>query len=197
MLIPDCNTEPEIAVNISESPPFKDYFPVGQGEPSLCFGCYNTLARVLKGTPDNTTRWWIVTNTGVKTGSTIVLKTKGGVLKFEMAAPGCSRFSSFTPLAADDVRTIKGAWIKILREPGTGCGIGLEYSTDGKNWTTVNPVNPPTIPDANGVERPVVDCGETMGRTGCSQECIVTAAASPGWTWVKLGSTWYKVYVPD
>jgi hypothetical protein len=108
-------------------------------------------------------------------------------------APLCiSVLGPYTPSATSDVRTIKGVQIKILRDPETGCGYALQYSTDGgQNWTTVNPGNPPTI---GGTA--VVDCGGTTAKSGCSQECIVTAAASPGWTYVNLGGKWYKVWIP-
>jgi len=92
MLIPDCCTEPSIEVNLGhpENNLFKNYFTVAQGEPTVNFGQYNEGARVAKGTPDRAIEWHLITNTRVKTESTIILKVKRvGVLTFEMAVPGC------------------------------------------------------------------------------------------------------------
>ena len=89
MLIPDCCTDPKIEVNTSTG--FTKYFAVEEGEPTLKFGMYNAQARVLKGTAANNTEWSFITNTNVKTTSTILLKVhKIGALTFEMAVPGCN-----------------------------------------------------------------------------------------------------------
>jgi hypothetical protein len=91
MLIPDCCVGPKITVDKSQSTGFNDYFPVAEGEPTLCFGCYNEQTRVAEGTPDNSTQWRLIASTDQSTESTILLKArKVGVLTYEMAVPGCA-----------------------------------------------------------------------------------------------------------
>jgi hypothetical protein len=193
MLVSDCCTGSKIDVDLVQSSLFKDYFPVAQGEPTLCFGCYNEQTRVAKGTPDKQIDWHLITNTNVKTSSTIILKVKKiGVLTFEMAVPGCSG-GAYTPAAIEDETMIKNVRIKILRAPGTGCGIELyKWGPSDSDWDKVDPEDLP--PSLDGTH--IVDCGGTRGKSGCLQECIFTAAASPGWTYINLGGTWYKVYIP-
>ena len=198
MLIPDCCTDPEITVYIDQGTLFNDYFDVAEGEPTVRFGMYNEQARVAKGTADKQIDWHLITNTNVKTSSTILLSVKKlGALTFEMAVPGCSGFGEYTPTATEEVRTIKSTKFKILRAPGTGCGIGLQI-WNGTIFVDVDPADPPTVPDPEnpGQYVSVADCGGTKGKSGCLQECIFTAAASPGWTYINLGGTWYKVYIP-
>jgi hypothetical protein len=191
MLIPDCcNGEIKVDVTSPESRGFKWVYDVGLGESTNRFGAYNQQAFVVKGTPDSSIDWFLITNTPVKTSSTILLSVKSlGPLTYEMAVPGCG--GTYTAVATEEEMTIKSVRIRILRAPGTGCGTGLQiWNSVSEEWTDVVPSDLPTI---DGV--PVVECSETRGKSGC-QECIFTAAASPGWTYINLGGTWYKVYIP-
>lgn len=91
MLIPDCCTG---AITVYEdheqNEGFKWVFDVAQGEPTNCFGCYNEQAFVVKGTPDNSIDWHLITNTNQMSKSTILLSVKRlGPLTYEMAVPGC------------------------------------------------------------------------------------------------------------
>lgn len=180
----------------------------GSGESSTSFGQYliwNVVGKWNYGWSDSFPHRLSLILTGDDLGRdpTDFLIKHGLVLKFgpiQGPAPLCqSTLGAYTPAVLEEVKTIKGVLIKILRSPTTGCGIGLEYSIDGgENWDPVNPADPPTVPDPSNplVQRPVVDCGGTRGESGCLQECIVTAAASPGWTYINLGGTWYKVWIP-
>jgi hypothetical protein len=194
MLIPDCCSGSKIIVDLGQSTLFKEYFPVAEGEPTVYFGRYNEQARVAKGTPDRDIHWHLITNTNVKTNSTIILKVKKiGVLTFEMAVPGCSGYGAYTPTAAQQEVTINSVRLRILRAPGTGAGIALEiWDAVDEEWDPVTPEEVPPLLD--GVT--VVDCGGTRGKSKHLQECIFTAASSPGWTYINLGGTWYKVWIP-
>jgi hypothetical protein len=93
MLIPDCCNEPAITVDVGhgQNQGFKWTFAVGEGEPTDGIGYKNLQAFVVKGTPDDSIDWYLITNTDVRASSTIVLKVrKVGALAFEMAVPGCA-----------------------------------------------------------------------------------------------------------
>jgi len=128
----------------------------------------------------------------IKAGSSNVF----GII--QAPAPFCvSVLGDYTPAAVEEVMTIKSVEIKILRNPTTGCGIGLEKRVKDPDtgvwgpWETMTATDAPTVGDTQ-----VVDCGEITGNSGCLQECIFTAAESPGWSSVNLGGTWYKVWIP-
>jgi hypothetical protein len=105
-----------------------------------------------------------------------------------------SVLGDFTPGVLEEVRTVKGVQIKFLRSPTTGCGIGVEI-WNGSNWVPVLPTPAPTAGEEGQEGQPVVDCGGTRGQSGCLQECVVTAAESPGEIWINLGGTWYKIII--
>ena len=183
----------------------------GSGESSTTFGQYliwNVVGKWNCGwsTINPHTLSLILTGDDLGRDATDFLIKEGQELKFgpiQGPAPFCvSVLGDYTPAAVEEVMTIKSVQIKIQRNPTTGCGIGLKYSLDGgTSWFDVDPTDPPTVPDPDypndpTKDVPVVDCGEISGKSGCLQECIFTAAASPGWTYLNLGGTWYKVWIP-
>jgi hypothetical protein len=102
LLVPDCCKDsdkivfrPDLSV-----PTNLTSFAVGEGEPTLNFGRYNQQAFVIKGTPDSTGNWKIVTNTKYKTRSTIIIKSGKDVIQFEMAAFGCPLATPPAPIGA-------------------------------------------------------------------------------------------------
>lgn len=102
LLIPDCCKDadkivfhPDLSVPTNLSS-----FAVGAGEPTLNFGRYNQQAYVIKGTPDSTGNWKIVTNTKYKTRSTIIIKSGNDVTTLEMAVPGCPIAPPPAPIGA-------------------------------------------------------------------------------------------------
>jgi hypothetical protein len=101
-LIPDCCKDSDKIVFYPElsAPTNLFSFAVGMGEPTLNFGRYNQQAYVIKGTPDSTGNWRIVTNTKYKTRSTIIIKSGKDVATFEMAIPGCPLAPSPAPIGA-------------------------------------------------------------------------------------------------
>jgi len=90
MLIPDCCTEPKINIDINNSDPFKEVFPVAEGENTLYFGRYIEQGFVVKGTADSVVDWHLIANTDKITSSTIIIKLKKSAITFEMAVPGCT-----------------------------------------------------------------------------------------------------------
>ena len=99
-LVPDCCKDtdkidfyPSLSVpaNLTE-------FGVSDGENVIYFGRYNNQAFVIKGTPDNTGDWTIVTDTHYKTRSTIIIKEGKEVHEFEMAVFGCPPATPPPPL---------------------------------------------------------------------------------------------------
>ena len=90
-LVPDCckDTDKIVFYPALSAPANITEFGVSDGETTLNFGRYNNQAFVLKGTPDSTGDWLIVTDTHYKTRSTIIIKEGNQVHEFEMAVFGC------------------------------------------------------------------------------------------------------------
>jgi hypothetical protein len=196
MLIPDCCRGPyvyidneETVTSLQSAPSNLQIYALGEGEPSG-FGEHNLTGYAIRGTPDSSEDWSILTNTNVSASLPAVIKVrKIGHLPFEIRGPGCSGFGEYTLAATEEVTEIRGTRIKILRAPGTGCGYAVEI-WNGSNWVPVSPTTAPELEDVG-----VVECGETRGRSGC-QECIfATEPASPGEYWINLGGTWYKIII--
>jgi len=100
-LIPDCCKMLTDKIKVFKelsSPSNLFVSKVGEGEATLKFGMYNQQAFVVKGTPDSSGNWKIVTNTNHKTRSTIIIKSGNNVYQFEMAVPGCPLATSPQPI---------------------------------------------------------------------------------------------------
>lgn len=98
MLIPDCCNEPFITLKLDPPnqslPTNLQVFPVAAGEPTLNFGRFNQDAFVIKGTPNNSTDWSLVTTSKTLTTTTALLKYgkgKGDELSVEIPGPGCAK----------------------------------------------------------------------------------------------------------
>lgn len=129
-------------------------------------------------------------NTGGKVDSCFAYESPNDPPIGGIKAPGYD-------LAAYAVRSTESIWethgkqIKILRNPITGCGYGVQYRVgDSGSWITVLPTEEvPTVGD-----EPIQEGGPTFGNLGqLCKEFRFTAAGSPGYVWVNLGGTWYKV----
>ena len=94
MLIPDC-CNGSININFTESTPDNiQYFPVAEGETTLNFGRYNQQAFVIKGTPDSSAVWELVTTSNTMTTTTALFKFgkgKGDSVSVEVPGPGCAK----------------------------------------------------------------------------------------------------------
>lgn len=159
-LIPDCcNGEGKIHIYQDSFPTFS-VFPVGQGEPTVKFGIYNQQAFVIKGTPDRSGNWKIVTNTNYKTKSTIIIKSGNNVYQFEMAVPGCppapalteapivSTYSECVNFGQDTVDTKDDVSFNITRKGDSkGCIQSLKSCIGpGCQQGTCMPVDPDVTP---------------------------------------------------
>lgn len=152
MLIPDCCSDPAIAFDLDQSLPTNlRVYPVGQGEGYLKFGRYNQQAYVIKGSPENSIYWQLVTNTDTVTTTTGLVKYRKKVgyrYKFratsvEVPGPGCA-------VLLEPVRV----------EPRRQC---FEFIAEGENEGCTQPENSVWLAEWSGEDACAVDVWAAYG----------------------------------
>jgi hypothetical protein len=193
MLIPDCCSDPTIIIK-----PFQPanlfLYPVAQGEPTLGFGKYIESGYVIKGTPDSSTYWVLLSSTNMIGTVPVVLKTASGIVTMEAPGPACGEpINPYSPEIKKEDFYIQDVKIKIEWNETNPCNATVYYSLDGGGtYYTAEDVTQ----FINIEGSPLVECGPVEGNQKC-QRCRFTTKGSPQYTYIKVGDRTYKVCICD
>ncbi|MFO7707144.1 MAG: hypothetical protein R6V84_03150 [Desulfobacterales bacterium] len=192
LLIPDCCREPYVYIDPSSSSPTNlKTFPVAEGEPTIGFGKFIESGYVIKGTPDNSATWSLVTSTNAITMLPAVIKSSS-VITLEIPGPACSEPTNpYSPEIKLEEFYIQEIKIRIEWNATNPCDAVVSYLLPGTTgWIS------PAATDILIENSPLVECGPVEGNQKC-QRCRFTTQGSPTYTYIKVGSKTYKICICD